>query len=374
MKKKAVMLLLGSTVMSAVMGGSVQAKTYAWDAGKGIFYYYVTDGEEESTEDFTEDFANAEAAEESSEDFITAEAAEGSTGDSALAEAEEEENESFRSAEAAEAEAGDDLEAGYTAAMQNELAEYEAYGVSYDADKDEIRYMGKTVRWLIDKIEDGTYRAIQMPDGEIDLYTTRTDGHKLDGVRVATQAEYDERTQIDKDAVLVENAESTYVIGIEDEAGSVLWTTVGGMQVEEDGSITYTFSDGSTISSVRPEENGETVEVYEGSVGCISEATPAESLPEADMAENDEKVREYKAAGIGYDDESGCWLLGDDAVYWLMDEDGSMYTNGSEEAKANRIYVIVKRNEDGSIKEVKMATIEDVMEAKINKDMAETEQ
>lgn len=45
----------------------------------------------------------------------------------------------------------------------------------------------------------------------------------------------------------------------------------------------------------------------------------------------------------------------------LLDEDGSFYQNGSKDAKENKIYLIVKRDEDNSIREVKQITIEEVM-------------
>lgn len=70
---------------------------------------------------------------------------------------------------------------------------------------------------------------------------------------------------------------------------------------------------------------------------------------------------EYEAAGIAYDSRQGAWLWEGKMIYWLMDDNGNMYQNTAKEAKENKIYVLVKRNTDGTIKEAKRVTMEDLM-------------
>lgn len=359
--KKKVMVALGSALALTAMGGSAQAMTngYGWDDGNGAVSYYVTD----------------------------------LNGENSLTESERERLENLHKAD-----------------MQEQLAYLEKYGVSYDATNDTIWYGGKTVRWLIDEKEDDLYTAIRMPEGTIDLYTVRADDYQLTGVRVATQEEYDEKTNADQEAYLTE--ENGEVNGsIEADDGSILWITDAGSQMEEDGSVTYRLSDGSVIYSyseagdtavngateysleIEPDQEIRSYVIMEGSAAAdgeleeietdvsgtdgaawsaperdseVEEETAIESMAVAEPGtkewkEHEDKVRQYENAGIGYDAESGCWTWNGKAIYWLMDEDGSMYTNGSEEAKKHKIYVIVKRSEDGTIEEAKQMTMEDLM-------------
>ena len=90
--------------------------------------------------------------------------------------------------------------------------EYKDFGVTYDADKDEVSYNGKKVRYLIDVMSSngknlkegdfkGSVRNFSCGDGEIDIYTER-DYSKLDtqgngtlqNVKACTQEEFDANT------------------------------------------------------------------------------------------------------------------------------------------------------------------------------------
>ena len=77
------------------------------------------------------------------------------------------------------------------------------------------------------------------------------------------------------------------------------------------------------------------------------------------------KIQEYKQNGIDLDSATGSWMWHGKEVHLLMDEDGSYYQNGSKEAKDNKIYLIVKREDDGRIKTVKQITMEEVMAERI---------
>lgn len=284
MKRKAVSVLLGGVMIMAVCGGNVQAMTYGYDIGGGRAIYI--------TEEYGDVGQNQEAAVEYHEN----------------ADITKEEQKKWSDWHKEE--------------MREQVAYLEIYGVSYDADEDAIYYKGKTVRWLIDEQVDGTYKAIQMPEGEIDLYTVRAEDYKLTGVRVATQEEYEERTRKDEAARLEMEAAGETAIMIEDIVSEAL--------VDEQVESTYA------------------VEGY--------------------YAEPEKKIREYRENGIDYDSKTGCWMWQGKMVYYLMDENGSICQNGSKEAKENKIYILVKRNGDGSVKEVKQITAEEVMEERILRD------
>ena len=76
-------------------------------------------------------------------------------------------------------------------------------------------------------------------------------------------------------------------------------------------------------------------------------------------------IQEYKQKGIDQNPTTGSWMWHGKEVHLLMDEDGSYYQNGSKEAKDNKIYLIVKREDDGRIKTVKQITMEEVMAERI---------
>lgn len=89
---------------------------------------------------------------------------------------------------------------------------------------------------------------------------------------------------------------------------------------------------------------------------------------EGNYQESEEKIKEYQECGIGYDEKSGCYTWEGTQIFWLMDEDGSMYQNGSKEAKEGKIYVLVTRKEDGSVKEAKKITAEEVLKERVLRD------
>ena len=119
MKRKIAALLMGTTLSVAVCGYSVQAMTYGYDMGGKVF--------------ISEDSSSSNLTEEEKEK----------------------------------------LSDWHKEEMRNELAYLECYGVTYDADSDTLYYQGKTVRWLIDRQLEDTYKSIQMPDGRSDCYTGR---------------------------------------------------------------------------------------------------------------------------------------------------------------------------------------------------------
>lgn len=287
MKRKIAALLMGTTLSVAVCGYSVQAMTYGYDMGGKVF--------------ISEDSSSSNLTEEEKEK----------------------------------------LSDWHKEEMRNELAHLECYGVTYDADSDTLYYQGKTVRWLIDRQLEDTYKSIQMPEGEIDVYTVREDDYRLTGVRIATQEEYDQRTKEMEALEAAAGRESSYV----QEA-------VDTVTEANDGSATETVVVTEDVVS-NCEEQKDTVEnAVETAEGtCVV----------GDNLNSEIKIQEYKQNGIDLDSATGSWMWHGKEVHLLMDEDGSYYQNGSKEAKDNKIYLIVKREDDGRIKTVRQITMEEVM-------------
>lgn len=217
------------------------------------------------------------------------------------------------------------------------LAYLEKYGVTYDADKDHILYQGKTVRWLLDEKFDGIYATYFTEGGEIDLYTERDENSKLTGVREATKEEYDKQTKLDE-----ENEKNLYSYGGSETAyaydSNVLTEDAGSVDVE-----------GYVVESA-----AETAVDYGTRV-----------LTEKEKLETEKRSKEYEAAGIGKN-EHGSWTWKGDQIYMLMDDDGSMYQDGSEQARKNKIYVYVSRDENGNIIEAEKVEPKDLLQHKVD--------
>lgn len=214
------------------------------------------------------------------------------------------------------------------------LAYLEKYGVTYDADTDNILYKGKVVRWLLDEQYENTYITFFSSKGEIDLYTVRDENSKLTGVREATKEEYDKQTEIQEinekgseEAYFIESSDSSYCIG-EGEA-------MEGMITEE--AVTTAVADGSGV------------------------------LKEDEKKAEKKKRREYEEAGIGVN-KNGCWTWEGNMIFMLMDDDGSMYQNGLEKAKEARIYIYVSRDDEGNIIKAEKITPKEILQKKADEE------
>ena len=299
MKRKIAALLMGTTLSVAVCGYSVQAMTYGYDMGGKVF--------------ISEDSSSSNLTEEEKEK----------------------------------------LSDWHKEEMRNELAYLECYGVTYDADSDTLYYQGKTVRWLIDRQLEDTYKSIQMPEGEIDVYTVREDDYRLTGVRIATQEEYDQRT---KEMEAAAGKESSYVQeAVDTETGSSIH-----MFAYDEETVTEANDGSATETAVVTED---VVSNYAEQKDTVENAveTAEGTCVVGDNLNSEVKIQEQKQNGIDLDSATGSWMWHGKEVHLLMDEDGSFYQNGSKEAKDNKIYLIVKREDDGRIKTVRQITMEEVM-------------
>ena len=311
MKRKIAALLMGTTLAVAVCGYSVQAMTYGYDMGGKVF---ISEGSSSSN----------------------------------LTEEEKEKLSDWHKEE-----------------MRNELAYLECYGVTYDADSDTLYYQGKTVRWLIDRQIEDTYKSIQMPEGEIDVYTVREDDYRLTGVRIATQEEYDQRTKEMEALEAAAGKESSYVQeAVDTETGSIIHMFAYDEETvteANDGSATETAVVTEDVVANYAEQKDTIENEMEEAQNTCAEGTYAVG----DDYDSEIKIQEYKQNGIDQNPTTGIWMWHGKEVHLLMDEDGSYYQNGSKEAKDNKIYLIVKREDDGKIKAVKQITMEEVMAERI---------
>ena len=175
-----------------------------------------------------------------------------------------------------------------------------------------------------------------------------------------TEEEYDQRTKEMEALEAATGRESSYVQEAVDT---------------ETGSIIHMFAyDEDTVTEANDGSATETAVVTEDVVSnCAEQKDTVENAVETaegtcavgDDHDSEIKIQEYKQNGIDLDSGTGSWMWHGKEVHLLMDEDGSYYQNGSKEAKDNKIYLIVKREDDGRIKTVKQITMEEVMAERI---------
>lgn len=316
----------GSFLAAAVCAGSVQAMTYGMEqSGGGIVYYTVS--------------------ESASSDVITESAAGDTQAYDGLSEAEKKR-----------------LSDWYKEDMCNQVAYLKEYGVTYDRDKDLLYYKGQTIRWLVDRQIDDTMKCIEMAEGDVDVYTIRDSEYHLVGVRTATQEEYDQRTKEKEANEAAAQAASREAVTVELSSAD-----------EQGGTIhTFAYSDGILVEDVVSGTDGKlaSMEDADDQVSDSSDETAVcveqETVSRTEHWKAEQKrQKEYGEQGLTQDGKTGGWLYHGQPVYLLMDEDGSMFQNGSAEAGKEKIYLVVNRGEDGSVKSVKQVTLEEVMAERV---------
>lgn len=152
-----------------------------------------------------------------------------------------------------------------------------------------------------------------------------------------------------------------------DRGGIISWTVTEPSDQEKEelaGDITKSISDDERSEVKRSSEAGWAAEQKNAEQEqSVEEADIAvESGMEQSIEEDQKKKEEYEEFGISYNDDKGGWLWEGEEVFLLLDEDGSLYQNGSKEAKAKKIYLAVERKNDGEIDEVKQIAIEDTLQ------------
>lgn len=343
MKRKTTAIVLGSILAATGFSGSVYGMTIAQDAGgdnQSRAFYIVT---QEAAE---------ETVSQGKVDVIAKEAAVEDTDETSIL---------------------------YEEETKRILDELKGYGVTYDSGKNQVFYEGKKVRWVIDRQKDDSMNAVYMPEGEIDLYTVRDEDFNLIGVRIGTEEEYEERTDeeagssyaadgtyvregsvsMKKDSMAEEEAES------DDYAEESIYTWEGSTSMKEDS-----MAEEEAESDDYAEES---TYIWEGSAGIEKDyAAEVETAEDSSFVENDkeseQRRKEYKENGIDYNKENGSWIWQGKPVYLLMDEDGSFYQNGGNEAREDEICLVVERKTDGSVYGVKLVSAEEIQKVLAQQD------
>lgn len=227
--------------------------------------------------------------------------------------------------------------------MKEGLAYLEPYGVTYDEEKDEIRCEGETVRWVIDERKNGDYYreyyTFRTSDGTVDLYTQRDEKGGLTGVQKSTAEEFEQRTKEDEELGRCERAD-----GVAAESAAEVQTAENDIVTQDQEAECVKDSGRAAAGDIEIAEEASTAADF--------------GMTEEEKERVREKTKMYGAAGIEKN-KNGSWLWEGKEIFLLLDDDGSLYQNGSEEAKENRICIYVARDKEGRVTEARQVTPEE---------------
>lgn len=278
--------------------------------------------------------------------------------------------------------------------MRESLAYLEKYGVSYDTDAEKIFYKGKEVRCITDVqelLDCGVciYGSDESQEsGRTDIYTIRNAYGELTGVREATEEEYAAKTEeirqmktavvlgpeetcaaVEDDLIVEAVTEGSFVCGV-DVPGAVAEVTV---EADRPADVSEAQSEDTAEATVGTDWSADACEVQlENAAEVTMESGWSESDRESLYLEQErERIREYECFGI-VQSNSGGWLWNGRKVYMLLDDDGSISMNNSDDTRADRIYLYVERDEEGAITGVSAVDGREILQKKAELD-AETD-
>lgn len=166
----------------------------------------------------------------------------------------------------------------------------------------------------------------------------------------------------------------------------------GPMESSEDVSTESSAESGESVEILEETDEiqktvpktGEVLKIAEESGEAMASGTDSDWAGEVSaemdyrlMLTKEEKEREarrtdaYKKAGIEQD-KQGAWLWNGRKIHFLLDDDGSIFCNGTEEARGNRLYVYVSRNAEGEVIKAEMVEGKEVLEKMALADVGET--
>lgn len=252
-----------------------------------------------------------------------------------------------------------DLENWQKAQLREEIAPLKEYGVAFDEEQECLLYQGQKIRLLIDEQIEDTYSSIQMPDGEIDLYTVRSEDYSLAGVRIASQEEYDRHTES------LQESTSMFSAAFGEEAGDATYTWENPWHLETGVVFEDAENEDKTTEDmgIRIEDDTAAAasDVPEDTVSSIAqEAIASGSAYDTPSEEEKKRIAEYADVGIERNSHGG-WLYQGKEIDWLVDENGGIYMTNENKDRKDRLYVVVRRNEDGSVREAGEVTLEDAI-------------
>lgn len=108
------------------------------------------------------------------------------------------------------------------------------------------------------------------------------------------------------------------------------------------------------------EEASDESETGDGSYSLPGEAEAAAQDSASPGQEDPERVSEYAGFDIGQED--GSWTWKGTQIRCLLDDDGSFYSNSSQEAVENKLYVYVSRKADGTIQSAEVVDGRELLE------------
>lgn len=126
---------------------------------------------------------------------------------------------------------------------------------------------------------------------------------------------------------------------------------------QPDGSMKYYYCVGTEgevgiaqeIDQAEVDQVEVTIKQAEDKIEVVAEQS-ADAYSEWSKEEQEAYEKEAESLReIGIDqNERGCWTWHGKEIFIMLDENGGIYQNGSEEAKREKLYIFVSRDEDGN--------------------------
>ena len=137
----------------------------------------------------------------------------------------------------------------------------------------------------------------------------------------------------------------------------------GGMEAQVDGeesdSVILHVQVDSSDAAVAEEASDE-YETRDGSYSLSGETEDTAQDSAFADGEEPERVSEYAGFDIGRED--GNWTWKGTQIRCLLDDDGAFYSNSSQEAVENKLYVYVSRKADGTIQSAEVVDGRELLE------------
>ncbi len=268
--------------------------------------------------------------------------------------------------------------------------EYGSYGIHYDpTGEGTLRMDGRTVGHFADEDNGGELWTangcelnvtVERDDGEIAYFVVMTEGDAQSSFTVkAVEDAGESETDVQTEAVTVTETVYTDTTG---EAPTTAEADVPGGALEaaaediteempmegaenagEEMSATAVEDAVKEMPAGASENTREDVSKDETAVSEMLQAEAAVAAGSYEPSEEDlKREQEYREAGITEDPHTGEWLYDGRVISMMVDEGGGIYMNNMEDTpKEDRLYVIVERGEDGSVKGAKTVTLEDAV-------------
>lgn len=256
-------------------------------------------------------------------------------------------------------------DAEYADYVAKEFQYLEKFDVTFDKKTNMFYYDSRKIRWLIDELADtNTQKCCYNENGVIDVYTVRDKNGDLEGVRVAGDEEFRQKTDRMNSAVLLEKGDSTAEEGnetavVKDQAGSY----DGSYESVESTYVIDVIEEGTSYDGSSEASGGESAAGFGSSnadVEVCTEQTQAYNTAQGydEFTENDL----FSALGLT-SGKNHHWLYKGREVAAIYIKDISITTWGDVE-NGVYLYVTKEQREDSvtwNIQEVTKREFEDII-------------